>query len=111
MSADCLFCKMIRGEIPTRKVAETESVYAFHDINPQAPTHVLVIHKHHTTSLADSPSNQLLGELLGGVRDVAEQLNLSDYRTVINTGAAAGQTVFHTHVHILGGRPLAWPPG
>lgn len=110
-AADCLFCKIIAGEIPSSKVAETDTVYAFNDINPQAPTHVLVIHKRHTPTLAETSDNQLLGELLGGLRDIAAQLNLSDYRVVINNGPGAGQTVFHVHAHLIAGRPLEWPPG
>jgi histidine triad (HIT) family protein len=111
MSADCLFCKIISGAIPSQKVAETDQWTAFNDITPQAPTHVLVIHRHHTHSLDQTPDNALLGELFGGVRDVAAQLKLEHFRVVVNNGAEAGQSVFHLHAHILGGRPLEWPPG
>jgi len=111
MATDCLFCKIIAGEIPSKKAAETENILAFHDITPQAPTHVLVIHKQHTTSLSDTADEALLGQWMAGVRDVAQQLNLSDYRVIVNNGAQAGQSVFHLHAHILAGRPLAWPPG
>jgi histidine triad (HIT) family protein len=111
MSADCLFCKIIAGDIPSQKVADTDTILAFNDIAPQAPVHVLVIHKRHTPSLSETDNNALLGELLGGVRDVARQLNLSDYRVVLNNGAGAGQSVFHVHAHLLAGRPLLWPPG
>ena len=111
MTADCLFCKIIAGDIPSQKAAETEHILAFHDITPQAPTHVLVIHKHHTTSLSETSDATLLGQWMAGVRDVAQQLQLSDYRVVVNNGAKAGQSVFHLHAHILAGRPLDWPPG
>jgi histidine triad (HIT) family protein len=111
MAADCLFCKIIAGDIPAQTVANTDSVVAFNDIAPQAPVHVLVIHKRHTPSLMETNDNALLGELMGGVRDVAKQLNLSDYRVVINNGPGAGQSVFHVHAHLLAGRPLQWPPG
>lgn len=111
MSDDCLFCKMIAGQIPVNKAAETDQTLAFHDISPQAPTHVLVIHKTHTASLSETDDNAIFGDLLGGVRDTAKQLGLTDYRLVINNGPHAGQTVFHMHAHIIGGRPLQWPPG
>lgn len=111
MAADCLFCKIIAKDIPSQAVSETDRILAFNDIAPQAPVHVLVIHKHHTPSLSETDDNALLGELMGGIRDVAKQLNLSDYRVVLNNGAEAGQSVFHVHAHILAGRPLHWPPG
>lgn len=111
MAENCLFCNIVVGAIPCQKAGETEQVLAFHDIHPQAPTHVLVIPKTHTTSLSETHDNTLLGELLGGVRDIAQQLGLSDYRLVVNNGPQAGQTVFHLHAHILAGRPLHWPPG
>jgi histidine triad (HIT) family protein len=111
MAGDCLFCKIIAGDIPSQKAAETDHVLAFQDITPQAPTHLLVIHKQHSPSLSDTPDNALLGQWMAGVRDVAQQLKLSDYRVVINNGAQAGQSVFHLHAHILAGRPLKWPPG
>ncbi|WP_245159582.1 histidine triad nucleotide-binding protein [Blastococcus sp. CT_GayMR19] len=117
---DCLFCRMVAGEIPADVVHETDRVLAFRDINPQAPTHVLVIPKqHHPTvgalALAD-PS--LLGEVVVGAQTVAEQEGLVDdggaepgFRIVTNTGRQAGQTVHHVHLHVLGGRGLTWPPG
>ncbi len=118
---DCLFCRMVAGEIPADVVHETDRVFAFRDINPQAPTHVLVIPKqHHPTAgalaLAD-PS--LLGEVVvAAAHQVAVQEGLvtadgpePGYRLVANTGPAAGQTVHHVHLHVLGGRPLGWPPG
>jgi histidine triad (HIT) family protein len=111
VSADCLFCKIIRGEVPSTKVTETDHLYAFQDIAPQAPTHILVVHKTHTHSLSETADNQIFAELFGGIRELVGQLNLSHYRVVINNGAEAGQSVFHLHAHILSGRPLAWPPG
>jgi histidine triad (HIT) family protein len=111
MNETCLFCKMITGKIPCHKVGETETLLAFKDINPQAPTHILVIHKTHTANLSETLDNTILGELLGGARDTARQLGLNDYRLIVNNGAEAGQSVFHLHAHILAGRPLQWPPG
>lgn len=111
MTENCLFCKIITGEIPCKKAVETEHILAFHDISPQAPAHVLVIPKQHTASLSETDNATLLGHWMAGVQAVAQQLKLSDYRVVINNGAEAGQSVFHLHAHILGGRPLNWPPG
>ncbi|TDD66856.1 histidine triad nucleotide-binding protein [Actinomadura rubrisoli] len=112
---DCLFCKIVSRDVPAEIVREGERVVAFRDINPQAPTHVLVIPKdHHPTvaELADADAG-LLGEVLGEAHRVAEDEGVADggYRVVFNTGAQAGQTVFHVHAHILGGRGLNWPPG
>lgn len=111
MTEACLFCKMIAGQIPCHTVGETETIFAFKDIHPQAPTHVLIIHKIHTASLSETLDNTILGDLLGGARDIARQMGLSDYRLIVNNGAQAGQSVFHLHAHILAGRPLQWPPG
>jgi histidine triad (HIT) family protein len=111
MTTDCLFCKIIAGTIPSQTVADTDTIRAFNDIAPQAPVHVLVIHKRHTASLSETDDTALLGELLGGVRDIAKQLKLSDYRVILNNGEGAGQSVFHVHAHLLAGRPLQWPPG
>ena len=111
---DCLFCKIARGEIPSRKAYEDDEVYAFHDIRPQAPTHVLVIPRRHVASLDDtSETDQAwLGRTMLAVRTVARELGISSgYRVVTNCGTPAGQTVFHIHFHLLGGRPLGWPPG
>jgi histidine triad (HIT) family protein len=112
---DCIFCKIVAGEIPAGKVYEDERAVAFRDINPQAPTHALVIPRSHVASLneADEADEALLGHLLVVAARVARQAGHADagYRTVINTGAQAGQTVFHVHVHVLGGRGLTWPPG
>lgn len=112
--ADCIFCKIIAGEIPSKKVLEDEHSFAFRDINPQAPTHILVIPRKHIASLDDASDADapLLGHLLRVASRVARDEGLSDgYRTAVNTGAGAGQTVFHLHLHVLGGRRLSWPPG
>ena len=114
--ADCLFCKIIAGDIPAERVAESSRTLAFRDINPQAPTHVLVIPKDHYADLASLASSDagLLAELALQVQQVAEAEGIAasgGYRVVFNTGAEAGQTVFHVHAHVLGGRRMAWPPG
>jgi histidine triad (HIT) family protein len=113
--ADCLFCKIIAGDIPAERVAESSRILAFRDINPQAPTHVLVIPKDHYPDLASLASSDagLLAELALQVQQVAEagRIVAGGYRVVFNTGAEAGQTVFHVHAHVLGGRRMAWPPG
>jgi histidine triad (HIT) family protein len=112
---DCLFCRIVAGEIPATKVYEDEACLSFRDINPQAPTHVLVIPRKHIASIKEMTAEDetLLGHLLRVCGQVAQQENLGDggFRTVINTGPDAGQTVFHVHAHVLGGRPMAWPPG
>ncbi|MDQ3804447.1 MAG: histidine triad nucleotide-binding protein [Acidobacteriota bacterium] len=112
---NCIFCKIAAGEIPAQLVYEDEAAVAFRDINPQAPAHVLVIPREHVASLAEAGEAQesLLGRLLLAAARVAREAGLveSGYRTVINTGAGAGQSVFHLHLHVLGGRPLSWPPG
>jgi histidine triad (HIT) family protein len=114
-SEDCIFCKIVAGEIPAAKIFEDERAVAFRDINPQAPTHALVIPRAHVASLneADEADEALLGHLLRVAAHVARDEGHADsgFRTVINTGAHAGQTVFHVHVHVLGGRSLTWPPG
>jgi histidine triad (HIT) family protein len=111
----CIFCKLANKEIPSKVVLEDDDVIAFHDTNPQAPTHVLVIPKRHITGLgqAEPGDEAVLGRLLLAARRVAEQTGIaqSGFRTVVNHGAHGGQTVFHLHVHVLGGRPLSWPPG
>ncbi|MBI5608813.1 MAG: histidine triad nucleotide-binding protein [Deltaproteobacteria bacterium] len=111
----CIFCKIARGELGTPFVYQDADVVAFRDLHPQAPTHVLVIPRRHVDSLAASTAadDVLLGKVLAGVRATADQLGLvqSGYRTVLNTGAGAGQSVLHLHAHLLAGRTLAWPPG
>ena len=112
---DCIFCKIVAGEIPAKKVYEDERALAFRDINPQAPTHALVIPRAHVASLEEAGEDDeaMLGHLLRVAARVAREEGHAEtgYRTVINTGAGAGQTVFHIHVHVLGGRTLTWPPG
>lgn len=110
--ADCLFCKIAAGEIPSAKVYEDEHTYAFADTNPQAPTHVLVIPKRHFTDVADLAGDaDAAANLLAGVRAVVGLEGLTEFRTVFNTGKEAGQSVFHVHAHVLAGRPMSWPPG
>ena len=108
---NCIFCKVVNGEIPAAAVYENEKIFAFNDINPQAPVHVLVIPKKHYTSLNELEDVSLMGELLNAVKEVTRKLGVSEYRTVINTGAKAGQSVFHIHLHILANRDMNWPPG
>ncbi len=112
---DCIFCKIVAGEIPAAKIFEDERAVAFRDVNPQAPMHALVIPRAHIASLADAgeADEALLGHLLLVAARVARDEGHAEggFRTVVNTGAGAGQTVFHVHIHVLGGRKLAWPPG
>jgi histidine triad (HIT) family protein len=110
---DCLFCRIVRKEIPAKLVAEDEHCVAFRDINPQAPVHVLVIPRAHVPSLNQATDAAMIGRLSLMAADIArsEGVAESGYRTVINTNAGAGQTVFHVHLHLLGGRALHWPPG
>jgi histidine triad (HIT) family protein len=111
---DCLFCRIVAGEIPSDRVYEDDGVIGFRDINPQAPTHVLVIPRRHIADVhalteADDP---VLGALFAAVRRIADAEGLDrGYRVVSNVGAESGQSVFHLHLHLLGGRPMAWPPG
>ena len=113
MADDTIFGKILRGEIPCDEVYSDALCLAFRDVAPQAPTHVLVIPRQPIESLrsAGDRDQALLGHLLVVAARVAKQEGLDDWRTVINSGAGAGQTVFHLHVHVIGGRPLAWPPG
>lgn len=113
MAERCLFCGIARGEIPGTLVAETEDCVAFRDINPQAPVHILVIPREHVPSLSHERGPALVGKLSLVAADLARSEGIADsgYRTVINTNADAGQTVFHLHLHLLGGRKLGWPPG
>lgn len=112
---DCLFCKIVHGDIPATIVIRTDRVVAFRDIDPQAPTHILVIPVDHAPNLAATAAAdpQLAGELFTTAARIAadEGIAESGYRLVANTGAGAQQTVFHTHVHLLGGRSFTWPPG
>ena len=110
----CLFCKIVNGEIPSKPVFEDDLCYAFADINPQAPVHVLVVPREHIVSMADCKQNNcdLMGHLLWAAAEIARAKGLAKgYRAVLNTGVDGGQTVDHLHVHLLGGRSLTWPPG
>ena len=111
----CIFCKMAAHEMPVNTIYEDDQCMVFEDINPQAPVHLLVIPKKHITSLndAEEEDRNLLGHLLGVAARAAKEKKIdgSGFRTVINTNAEAGQTVFHLHIHVLGGRRLGWPPG
>jgi histidine triad (HIT) family protein len=111
--ADCLFCRIAAGEIPADRVFEDEAVIVFRDINPKAPTHVLAIPRRHLASAADltDADGDLLAALFGALRRVAQEAGLSGYRILTNVGAESGQSVFHLHFHLLGGRSMSWPPG
>ena len=113
MPDDCLFCKIARGDIPAKIVAEDPTCIAFRDVNPQAPVHVLVIPRAHVPSLNEVPSPALMADMLQMVREVAKQEGIAanGYRVVFNTNADGGQSVNHLHAHLLGGRRLGWPPG
>jgi len=113
MATECLFCRIVRKEIPATIVAEDEHAIAFRDVNPQAPTHILVVPRTHVASLDDVRDPLLIARVMMMAADVARQEGIVDqgYRTVLNTNAGAGQSVFHLHAHILGGRRLTWPPG
>ncbi len=111
--SDCLFCGMVAGEIPAEIVLDTDRLLAFRDINPQAPVHVLVIPRKHYMSVAEvaTADADLAGEMLRAIGEIAQTEGLGSYRVVANTGSDAGQTVFHAHLHLLGGRGFTWPPG
>ena len=113
--AECLFCRIINREIPATIVYEDDRIVAFNDINPQAPTHVLVVPRRHIATLNDltPEDDQLAGEVVRRAAAIASQRGIArgGYRTVFNTNAEAGQTVFHIHLHLIGGRPMHWPPG
>jgi histidine triad (HIT) family protein len=109
---DCVFCKIVAGEIPSRKVFENERILAFEDINPQAPTHILLIPKKHVESLNDGAADpELLGEIVSRSAAIAGERGVPEFRLLTNTGRQAGQVVFHLHFHLLGGRRMGWPPG
>lgn len=107
---DCIFCKIINKEIPAQIVYENDFVLAFKDISPVAPQHYLLIPKKHFVSLATVDA-QFSQEMLMAIQSMTQELEINDFRTVFNTGTAAGQTVFHVHAHIIAGRDLNWPPG
>lgn len=113
--SDCLFCKMVAGEIKPTLVLETPDVIAFHDINPQAPIHILVVPRRHVATLNELGSEDaaLAGKMVLAAQEVARLEGIADsgYRLVMNCNADGGQTVFHIHLHLLGGRPMKWPPG
>ena len=111
--AGCVFCKIAAGEIQATVVKRGDGMLAFKDANAQAPTHLLVIPAYHVATLNDAKDSGLLGKLLSFARDVAREAGIADrgYRVVVNTNPDGGQTVFHLHLHILGGRPMTWPPG
>ena len=112
---DCIFCKIIKGEIPSKKIFEDDDIFAFHDINPAAPIHFLVIPKRHIPNIMETEANDsaLLGKLLLKAQELAAELGCGEkgFRLTINCKSHGGQTVDHLHLHILGGRQLAWPPG
>ena len=113
MAEPCIFCRIARGEIRAQMVANSKDIAAFRDLNPQAPVHILIIPKKHVTSLDDVSDSDLLGRMMALATAIARQEKIakSGYRTVINTGPDGGQSVDHLHIHLLGGRPMTWPPG
>jgi histidine triad (HIT) family protein len=113
MNDTCLFCRIVRGELPVTPIAENDHAIAFRDINPQAPVHVLVVPRRHVASLAEATDPVELGAIALLAAEVARSEGIAEagYRTVMNTGEDGGQTVHHLHLHLLGGRRLHWPPG
>jgi len=111
--SDCIFCRIARREIPSNIVYESDDCVAFRDVNPQAPVHILVVPREHVPSLSETSDASLVGRLSIVAAELAKKEGIADsgYRTVINTNSDAGQTVFHIHLHLLGGRPMGWPPG
>jgi histidine triad (HIT) family protein len=111
---DCLFCKIVQGKIPSKKVYEDEHTFAFEDIDPKAPTHVLVVPKQHIVGLKEARENEaaIIGRCHLTAAKIAKDRKIENgYRTVLNVGPKSGQSVFHLHVHLIGGRDLRWPPG
>lgn len=108
---DCIFCAIARKEVPATLVYEDDLVVAFTDINPVAPVHILIIPRRHYASLAEAADDEILAGLQTAAQTIARSRNLKDYRVVINNGPSAGQSVFHLHLHLLGGRDFSWPPG
>lgn len=114
MASTCLFCEIVEGVRPSTRVYETETVYAFRDINPVAPTHILVVPKKHISRVSDLEEADiyLMGELLLAARKIAEMEGVAEgFRLVVNNGASVGQSVFHIHLHLLANRRMSWPPG
>lgn len=113
MDSNCIFCKIIEGEIPAELIYRDENVIAFNDLNPQAPTHILFVPTLHVANAAELAkiSPVVTGAIFSAVGKVAAEKSITDYRTVFNTGAGAGQSVFHAHLHLLSGRDFTWPPG
>lgn len=109
--SNCIFCKIAGGEIPKEFLFEDDRVVAFKDLHPQAPVHILVIPREHYHSIKEIRDEALVGHMFTAAKKAAEKLAVTDYRLVINTGPQAGQSVFHLHLHLLGGRFMAWPPG
>lgn len=108
---DCIFCRIIEKKIPSTVVSEDEHYTAIRDVNPQAPTHILVIPKNHVANVTEVEDAGALGKLFQSATKVARAENLSSFRLVVNTGPESGQTVYHLHIHVLGGRAMHWPPG
>jgi histidine triad (HIT) family protein len=112
MAEECLFCAIVAGSVPATRVFENADVLAFADIDPQAPTHVLVVPKKHLRDIAELGADpQCAAAVVAGVRQVVAELGLEQFRTVFNTGPEVGQSVFHVHAHVLSGRAMGWPPG
>jgi len=112
MEPDCIFCQIVAGRLPAEFVHQGEAVVAFHDLDPQAPVHVLVVPKRHSRDIGELGADpEAAAEVLAGIRGVVDELGLTQYRTVFNTGPGAGQSVFHVHAHVLSGRSFGWPPG
>ena len=109
--SDCIFCKIARGDFNTDFLFEDDRVVAFKDLSPQAPVHVLVIPRKHFDSVKEVEDETLMGHLFTAAKETAKKLGLNEYRFVVNTGPEAGQSVFHLHLHLLGGRAMGWPPG
>jgi histidine triad (HIT) family protein len=113
MADNCLFCKIIKGDIPSAKLYEDEDIFAFRDISPQAPLHFLIVPKKHISGPSGvTPGDErLIGRMIRLAGEIAGKEGIGDYRLVFNNGEGAGQSVFHIHMHVLGGRSMSWPPG
>ncbi len=111
MNSDCIFCKIAKKEIPSNFIYEDENVAAFNDLNPQAPVHFLIIPKKHYDSLNEINSKEGFADIFSAIPKICKKLGIKEYRTIVNTGSSAGQTVFHIHVHVMAGREFSWPAG